>query len=45
MTSLEEAEDCPEGFICGNGTNRFDLQKNKCPKGFWCDKKSSSIAD
>ena len=27
---------CPQGFVCGNGTNLFESRVTLCPGGFYC---------
>jgi len=30
-------KDCPAGFICAKGTNRFTIPMQKCPPGYYCE--------
>jgi hypothetical protein len=37
MTSLTQAIDCPEGYVCPNyATTSFTMFSNPCPEGYYC---------
>ena len=43
MTSLDQAIDCPEGYVCPNsGTTSFTILDNPCPEGYYCGARTAT---
>jgi hypothetical protein len=44
MSNFEEqAKPCPQGYMCVDGTNSFNIQQ--CPPGFWCGLYTSEMSE